>query len=144
MGLAAERDVQRDLLVSGMKRELSFVQALADADRLRAVSLIVNAGLLVAAPTVYAKAPLTLKLGTPPGTVLCYANVGLLVRAGGHRPRGERVIQWDYTVNGGETFVSAPSTPGGKTVLQDLPALDPGRRPRPHLRLDRHRGVEPD
>jgi hypothetical protein len=123
VGAAAARDVQRDLLVTGMHSELSFVQRLADASPGRAASLIVNAGLLLAEPTVWTKALLTLSLGVQPGSVVCDANVSLLVHAGAHRPRGQRLLNWEYTVDGGQTFVSATATPGCRTVLEGLPRL---------------------
>jgi hypothetical protein len=122
-GAGAERDLQRDLLVVGMQSELVFVQKLANADQARAELLIQNAGLLVAGDTAHAKALLTLKLGVQPGSVICDANVGLLVHAGGHKPRGHRFLIWEYTLDGGTTLLSAGSTPGCKTVLENLPRL---------------------
>jgi hypothetical protein len=122
-GAAAKRDVQRDLLMSAMESERVFVQLLADASPSRAVALILNAGLLVAGFGGHPKALLTLTNGVQPGTVNCDANVGLLVGAGASKPHQNRFFAWQTTVDGGKTFVSAPSTSRGKTTLVNLPSL---------------------
>ncbi len=122
-GLAAARDVDCDLLVTAMQSARMFVQTLDDASPSRAIVLIQNAGLLVAAPPVYDKPLLKLTLGVLPGTILCVAHVGLLVREGAVRPRAGRFLEWGYTLDGGQTFVSPDPTPGCKTVLEGLPRL---------------------
>ena len=123
VGAGAARDVQRDLLVEGIQSELVFVQTLANADRARAEVLILNAGLLIAGDTAHRKALLTLEVGVQPGSVICDANVSLLVHQGGHMPRAHRLLDWEYTLDGGTTLLSAGSTPGCKTVLENLPRL---------------------
>jgi hypothetical protein len=122
-GAAAARDVQRDILWTGMDTQRIFVQGLADAAPSRAVSLIQNAGLLVAQFTGHPKALLTLSLGKAPGSVECDANVSLLVGAGAPRPHQRRFFNWGYTLDGAKTFVTVPSTPTGKTTITNLPLL---------------------
>jgi hypothetical protein len=123
VGAAAARDVQRDLLWTGMQTERVYVQTLVDANRSRGASLIQNAGLVVATTTVRTKPLLALTLGTEAGTVHCNANVGLLVGVGTLKPHQQRQLNWQYTLDGGKTFVSAGSTPGCKTVITNLPPL---------------------
>jgi hypothetical protein len=55
--------------------------------------------------------------------VVCDANVGLLVGAGAKHPYAARFYGWQYTVDGGKTFVTAPTTGTGKTLLTGLPPL---------------------
>jgi hypothetical protein len=121
IGAAEKRDIQRALLVGGMETELLFVQQLADANPAHAASLIRNAGLSVAAITSHNKPLLALTLGAS-GSVNCVANIRLLVGVGTKKPTQHRCINWEYTLDG-KTFVSALSTPGGKTTLQNLPLL---------------------
>jgi hypothetical protein len=123
-GAAAARDVQRDLLITGMESERMYVQTLADASGSpsRGVSLIQNAGLLVAASPAHTRALLTLRLGKQPGTVICDANAGLLVGVGTPHPMQRRFFNWAYTLDG-TTFASAGSTSRCKTTLQNLPLL---------------------
>jgi len=122
VGAAANRDVQRDLLYTGMESEKTVVQGLADANRARAVQLILDAGLLVAKPTSHVKALLTLRLGTPVGALICEANVKLLV-AMLNKPNQGRFFNWQSTLDGGKTFQDAPSTPVGKTILHGFAPL---------------------
>lgn len=123
IGAAAARDVERDLLYTGMETERMFVQTLADAAPGRAISIIQNAGLVVAGSPVRNKALLTLRNGKPSGTVECYANVGLLVAASGGTKHQYRYFNWSYTVTGGASFVTAPSTPVGSTTIHGLVPL---------------------
>jgi hypothetical protein len=122
-GAAGARDVQRDLLLTGMEIERMFVQALADATPSRAVSLIENAGLLVAPFPVHNKAMLTLGNGNPSGTVTCSANIGLLVGAGATMPHQGRFFNWEYTLDGSKTFVAMPPTSRSKTSISNLTPL---------------------
>jgi hypothetical protein len=122
IGAAANRDVQRDLLYTGMESEKTVVQVLADANRARAVTLIQNAGLLIAKSNAHAKALLALRLGTPIGTVICEANVSLLV-ATLSKPSQGKFFNWQSTIDGGKTFQDAPSTPVGMTTIHGFAPL---------------------
>jgi hypothetical protein len=122
-GAAAARDVQRDILFTAMDTERIFVQGLADASPGHALALIQNAGLLVAQVTAHSKPILKLALGKQPGSVDCDANVGLLIGAGTAKPRQSKFFNWSYTLDGGKSFLTAPSTPTGKTTLFNLPLL---------------------
>ncbi len=123
VGVATARDVDRDLLWSAMKSECAYVQSLASASPARGLSLIENAGLVAVTRTLVTKALLALKLGAQPGTVLCNANLSLLVGTGTAKPNQKRCLLWQYTLDGGKTFVSAGSTPGCKILLTGLPSL---------------------
>jgi hypothetical protein len=123
VGAAKARNVQLDLLWSAMKSECAYVQTLVDINQPRGLSLIQNAGLVVVTRTLYAKPLLALALGTQPGTVNCAANISLLVGTGTTKPNQKHCLNWQYTLDGSKTFVSAGSTPGSKTVLTGLPSL---------------------
>jgi hypothetical protein len=122
-GGAAERDVQRDLLITGMESERMYTQSLADAAPARAIPLIENAGLLIAGAPVHGKDLLTLRHGKQSGSVDCDAYVGLLVRTGGNRPREGRFFNWEVTVNGGLSFTALAPTTRGKITVYDLTPL---------------------
>ena len=123
IGARPKRDAQRILLLTGMEVERMFVQSLADASPIHADAIITNAGLVVAKVALHTKALLTLRLGKQSGSVLCTANVGLLVGAGTSKPNQYRCFGWQYTLDGSKTFVSAPTTTHCKTLLQGLPVL---------------------
>jgi hypothetical protein len=122
VGAAATRDVHLLALIGGMETERLFIQGLADANSSHSVQLIQNAGLVVAESPGYTKLLLVLRNGPHQGSVVCDANVGLLV-AGANHPRAARFFGWQYTVDGGTTFVTAPTTATGKTLLTGLTPL---------------------
>ncbi|MFO0762919.1 MAG: fibronectin type III domain-containing protein [Byssovorax sp.] len=123
LGAREKRDAKRGLLFTGMEIERTFVQSLADADPAQAAALITNAGLVVAAIPTHTKAPLILRNGKQPGSVLCDANVGLLVGAGGKHPTQHRFFNWQYTVNGSGSFIALPPTSKGTTLVEGLTPL---------------------
>jgi hypothetical protein len=123
LGAATYRNEQRDLLWSAMKSECGYVQSLCDASPARGLSLIENAGLVAITRSIYTKPLLALTLGAQPGTVNCVANLSLLLSMGTTKRHQQRCLLWQYTLDGGKTFVSAGSTPGCKTVLSGLPSL---------------------
>ncbi len=123
-GSAANRNVDRDLLWTAMLTQRTYVQVLVNQSPERAIALIHNAGFVLGGYTPKYKALLSLTRGTQSGTVLCDANVGLLVAGmGAQKSSQNRFFGWEYTLDGSKTFVAAPSTPIGKTVLLGLPPL---------------------
>jgi hypothetical protein len=123
LGNAKARDVQRDLLWTAMKSECAYVQSLVESAPTRGLSLIQNAGLVVVTRTLFTKPILALRLGAQPGTVLCNANLGLLKGVLTTKRNQQCCLNWQYTLDGGKSFVSAGSTPGSRTVLTGLPSL---------------------
>ena len=123
IGAAATRDVQLGLMIVGMESERLYVQGLADATPSRAVQIITNAGLVVASSSGFTKLLLMLRNGAQSGSVVCDANVGMLVGVGAKHPYAARFFGWQYTADGGKTFVTAPSTANGNTLLTGLTPL---------------------
>ena len=64
-----------------------------------------------------------LRKGPQPGSVVCDANVKLLIAANAKHPRAARFFGWEYTLDGSKTFQNAPTTNNGKTLLTGLPLL---------------------
>ena len=56
--------------------------------------------------------------GDHSGSVKLYASVALLVTG-----KGGRFFNWEYSLDGGVTWVAAPSTPQSKTTISGLPTL---------------------
>jgi hypothetical protein len=120
---AATRDVEVRLLIGGMESWLLFTQNLADNNPTRAISIIENGGLVVAQSPTHTKILLVLRNGPEKGSVECDANVGLLIGPDAKHPRAARFFGWEYTIDDGKTFVTAPNTANGKTLLKGLPPL---------------------
>jgi hypothetical protein len=123
IGAAAARDVRRDVLFTAMETQRMYVQTLVDASPGRGVALILNAGLVVAGSPAHGKPFLKLALGKQQGTVVCDANVGMLVGAEAAHPYQHRFFNWEVSVDGGETFAPAPSTSTGTTTIAGLALL---------------------
>ncbi len=124
VGAAATRNAECALLFTAMESERIFIQGLADANPGRAIAIIQNAGLIVSSFPNNPKALLTLRNGKQSGSIVCEANVGLLVAAAGPiKPHQQRFFNWESTVDGSKTFQAAPSTPKGKTTISGFTPL---------------------
>ncbi len=124
VGTAATRNAECALLFTAMESERTFIQGLADANPGRGIAIIENAGLSVAGFPNNPKPLLTLRNGKQSGSIVCDANVGLLVAAAGPiKPHQQRFFNWESTVDGSKTFQAAPSTPKGKTTISGFTPL---------------------
>lgn len=121
LGSAEARDVQLGLLVGLLQSATLYVQTVADAcpTRLAAVEAIKAAGLDVAGASSYVKALLAATQGQPGGPVALVANATAL-DPGKHT---RRCFTWEYTPDGGKTFVTLPPTPRARTSVANLTAL---------------------
>ncbi len=120
-GAAAARNVQRTSLVGMLEAWLTYAQGISDTSSSteQAVSTLLAAGLLVALVGQHNKAILTVTQGPQPGTAALSANKTALT--GGSAKK--YFFNWQYTADGGKTFVSMPSTPKAKTTLANLTPL---------------------
>jgi hypothetical protein len=97
----------------------AYVQSLADAlAHADAIALIEAAGLLVGRVQVHAKPILQAKLTTTPGLVRVIANAKILLGAKG-RSRKSHFL-WQYSADGGRSWVSAPPTSYATTEIGGL------------------------
>jgi hypothetical protein len=121
VGAASARDVQLGILVGMLETGLGYTQGLADAAATyaQAAAIIEAAGLSVAAPPTRTKDVLGVTQAAPGGPVALVANVGAL--AG--RTKKKTQFNWEYTADGGKTFIAMPSTPKCTTTLANLTPL---------------------
>jgi hypothetical protein len=120
-GTAAARNVQLGMLVGHLETRLLYVQGLADtsATRDQAVATIQAAGFTVALVGDHTKPVLAVFQGPTPGSVVLDANASFFT--GGNQ--GKSFFNWDFTADGGKTFVTLPSTPKATTSLANLTPL---------------------
>jgi hypothetical protein len=109
-GAVAARNEKRGALVSSLQQLRSYVQVTADGNPENASSIIESAGLAVKkapdrAPRVFAA-----KQGTISGTVKVEAP------SAGHRA----AYEWEYSIDGGKTWVAMPPTLQAKTSITGL------------------------
>lgn len=111
-GTAAARDVKRAALVSLLTRLKAYVQGVADEHPEHAATIIESAGMHVKRSAPLGKAPFAVEHGPRSG------SVELVVRSAGDRAR----YDWQWSLDGGETWNSRPSTLQARTVVSGLPS----------------------
>jgi hypothetical protein len=104
-----------------LEAELLYVQSIADqAATIEAAAAVIEAaGYTVALASKYQKPLLQVKQGPTSGAVLIIANAGLLT--GGSRRKS--YFGWQYSADGGKTWITMISTPKATTTLTGLTAL---------------------
>jgi hypothetical protein len=116
-GLAAMRNVKRDLLWTAMESLRVYVQGLADlAGVENSIALIQAAGLVVAQTGAYAKPVLQAKLVAATGLVELIANATILVGKGSKK---KVTFNWQWSSNG-QSWNNATSTAYAKTTIANL------------------------
>jgi hypothetical protein len=111
-GAVATRNEQRTALVSLLQHLKAYIQVTADANVDNATSIIESAGVAVRKEPVRKPRVFAAKPGANSGTV------ELVTAAAARRASYE----WQYSTDGGKTWVSAPSTLQAKTTVTGLTA----------------------
>ena len=115
----AARNAARDLLWTSLRSLQSYVQTVADADVANSVAILTSAGFQVARIPARDKPVLAAILAGMPGVVKLVANARVL--SGGLRTR--TVYHWEYSLDGGHTWVAAPVTTSAHTIVRGLPVM---------------------
>jgi hypothetical protein len=95
------------------------VQTLCDAAPEQAHVLVEAAAMKMATPPTHQKPLLAAANGTASGSAVLSAHRALLV--GGSKKQS--LLNWQYSLDGGKTWVSAPSSTYAKTEIDALPPL---------------------
>ena len=110
-GTAAARNDKRAVVVSLLRQLGGYVQAIADATPENGATIIQRAGIPVRKATVRATRVFGAKAGPVTGSAKLTATIAAR-RAS---------YEWEYSADGGKTWVSAPSTLQAKTTVTGLP-----------------------
>jgi hypothetical protein len=109
-GAAAARNEKRTALVGALQQLRAHIQLVADADPTKAASIIESAGVAVRkTPTRTARA-----FAAKPGPV---SGVAKVTAAAASRRAS---YEWQYSTDGGKTWVTAPATLQTKTTVAGL------------------------
>jgi hypothetical protein len=109
-GAAAARNEKRKALVALLEQLRAHIQSIADADEPNGPAIIESAGVAIRkTPTRRARA-----FAAKPGRVSGVAKV--VAVSAGHRASYE----WQYSTDGGKTWVTAPATLQAKTTVAGL------------------------
>jgi hypothetical protein len=109
-GAATARNEKRAALVSLLQQERSYVQGIADGSPENGASIIQSAGLAVKKVPTHGPRVFAAKPGTVSGAVK------LVAPAAAHRSSYE----WEYSTDGGKTWVTMPPTLQAKTSITGL------------------------
>ncbi len=112
-GAVATRNEKRAVLLGLLKQLCAYVQGIANADATNGPAIIESAGLAVR-KTVTRKPRV---FAAKPGSL---SGVAKLVAASAG-PRSS--FEWEYSTDGGKTWIAAPATVQAKT---EIPGLTPG------------------
>ena len=109
-GAVAIRNEKRTALVTMLNQEASYVQHTADANVENGVAIIESAAMSVRkAPT---RKPRSFEAVTGPTS----GTAKLVTKSAGQRA----AYEWQYSTDGGKTWVNAPGTMQAKTVITGL------------------------
>jgi hypothetical protein len=110
-GAVAARNDKRAVVISLLQQLRGYVQAIADATPENGATIIQSAGIPVR------KVPVrpTRVFGAKPGPVSGSAKLTAAVAA------RRASYEWEYSIDGGKTWVSAPSSLQAKTTVAGLP-----------------------
>jgi hypothetical protein len=109
-GAVATRNEKRMALVQLLQHMKAYVQTAADVNPENALSIIQSAGMFVRKTPVRTKRAFAAKPGAVSGTVRVLTN------AAARRAS----YDWEYSTDGGKTWVSLPSTLQAKTTVSGL------------------------
>jgi hypothetical protein len=111
-GSATVRNDKRTALVSLLQQLDGYVQSVADATPENGAAIIESAGLTVRKTTPRGKRPFAARPGALSGSAVVTA-----VSAGARSS-----YEWQYSTDGGKTWLFAPATTQGRTTIVGLPA----------------------
>jgi hypothetical protein len=111
-GAATTRNDKRTALLTLLQELRGYIQAQADANMDTGASIIESAGIAVKKAAVRAPRVFAVKPGAVSG------SVKLVTHSAGHRASYE----WQYSTNGGQAWVTMPSTLQAKTSVLGLTA----------------------
>jgi hypothetical protein len=112
VGSATVRNDKRTVLVSLLQQLRGYVQSVADATPENGAAIIESGGLTVRKIPTRGKQAFAARPGALSGSAIVTA-----VSAG---PRSS--YEWQYSTDGGKTWVFAPATTQGKTTVTGLPS----------------------
>ncbi len=117
-GLVAARTEALQIVSGSVELLRAFVEQLCNSSPEQAATIAQAASMQIRTTALRAKVPLRARQGDQSGVVILYASVALLVTG-----KGGRYFNWEYSLDGGKTWITVASTPKAKTTVTGLPAL---------------------
>ena len=109
-GAVGDRDQSRAVVKASLASERAYVEGLCNADAGNALVLAQDAGMSLRVSSPRNKPPLAVKAGTVSGTVQIVAKA----------TKGAKTNLWQYSLDGGKTWIDLPPTTRASTALTSL------------------------
>jgi len=114
-----DRNAKAISLLTGLESERAYVQELADTHPADAEIIIAKGGMVVAQVSSYHKPLLRMRQQKPGWPVEVLAHVAMLTE----NTVGAVFFNWQYTSDGGATWITLPPTTRGRTEVDGLTPL---------------------
>ena len=109
-GAVTDRDAALKVVTVDLNNERAYVEQLCNADPANAAQLAQDAGMTLRQNGARNKPPLSVKPGTVSGEVLAVAKAA----------KGAGANEWQYSTDGGKTWIAVPSTTRASTTISNL------------------------
>jgi hypothetical protein len=110
-GAVQTRDAKLAVVVADLKQLVAYVETVANANVATAAAVINSAGMVVRKQPLHAKNDVNFRKNAASGSVVVMARVGT---------RAKESHDWQYSTDGGKTWLPLPSTQQAKTTITGL------------------------
>jgi hypothetical protein len=112
-GAVQTRDAKLAIVLADLKQLVAYVEGVANANPANAAAIINSAGMVVRKQPLRAKNDLNFRKTAISGSVVVLARVG---------SRQKQSHEWEYSIDGGKTWLPLPPTTQAKTTITGLTA----------------------
>jgi hypothetical protein len=109
-GAVADRDAAKKVVSDDLSNERAYVEQLVNADPTNAAIIAQDAGMQLRKVPTRNKPDLALSKGLVSGTVKAVAKA----------TKGAKANEWQYSLDGGKTWIDLPPTTKASTTIQNL------------------------
>ncbi len=109
-GAVADRDAAKKVVSDDLNSERAYVESVVSADPTNAATIAGDAGMYLRKSPSINKPALTVKPGTVTGAVKVVAKA----------TAGAKINEWQYSTDGGKTWIDLPPTSKATTTIQNL------------------------
>lgn len=110
VGAVSDRNAAQKVLTVDLNNERAYVELVVNADPTNASQIAQDAGMFLRNPGSPSKPPLAVKPGATTGTVKVIAKA----------TKGAQANNWQYSLDGGKTWIDLPSTTKASTTVANL------------------------
>ncbi len=110
VGAVADRDAAKKVVSDDLSSEQAYVEQLVNADPANGATIAQDAGMQLRKVPTRNKPLLALNKGATTGTVKAVAKA----------TKGAKANEWQYSLDGGKTWIDVPPTTKANTSIQNL------------------------